>query len=531
MKLLRYTLPLFASCLLQISCGSSAKIPENNPDDASQFTDVKAPEYFIVKVSGKEDISFRESMTMASEDSLLPDFDTASTLSDLTNLESKAVLSEQTGFSYGRDSASCYRENYQNCNPVYQQGRHNVSYGYAGSYNQGNNTYLSYQRQNLSYYHGRGNIRSYYYPAFTGNMWGGRIGPLPGVYPRPGQYPTYPGNGGPGNGGYPGNGVNIQELRQVVDNLSFKGAPNLPPRVRAESQLGRRLFFDTRFSANNKVACVSCHLPSKSFTDGRRVAIGVGVGKLNTPMNVNRYWSKWQFWDGRATHLASQALAPIESPVEHGSSRYKVAKVLFTDPSYRSLYQELFGRFPAGIEEIERFDAEAAPLKKRELPTYLNDWCYDTMEKENGSLRYPGERYDAARDSYFRPNTDENIARNWNNLSPRLRQAINRVFYNFGVALGSYQKGLVAIDSPFDQFARKLLQTNNITASFNQKFGQRELQGLQYFYKQGGCISCHYGSNFTDEKFHNISLGPNRAYVFLGRAKGVVDAVNDPFSC
>ena len=89
--------------------------------------------------------------------------------------------------------------------------------------------------------------------------------------------------------------------------------PFFSVRQKAEASFGRELFKDPRFSADGSISCQSCHKPERSFTDGRKVAVGMGVGKLNTQMNVNRYWSQWQFYDGRATHLASQALMPIES--------------------------------------------------------------------------------------------------------------------------------------------------------------------------------------------------------------------------
>ena len=276
MKLLRYNAPLLFCGLLQISCGSTAQNPEEIENDATRFTDVKAPEFFIVKVSGEKELSFKESSIMASEDSILPDFSSASTLTDLSSMSEQSAIGQQTGFNYGQNGETCYSQNYQSCNPIYQQGNHRVNYAYAGAYNQGNNTYLSYQRQGLSYYHGAGNIRNYYYPGFANYPWGAPIGP--GGYPVPGRYPTAP------QRPYPGNGSNIQELRQVVSNLSFKGLPQLSQRTKDQAQMGRRLFSDTRFSLNNNISCKSCHLPEKSFTDGRRIAIGAGVGKLNTPM-------------------------------------------------------------------------------------------------------------------------------------------------------------------------------------------------------------------------------------------------------
>ena len=38
----------------------------------------------------------------------------------------------------------------------------------------------------------------------------------------------------------------------------------------AAAKLGQKLFFDSRFSANGKVACATCHVPEKHFTDGTK---------------------------------------------------------------------------------------------------------------------------------------------------------------------------------------------------------------------------------------------------------------------
>ena len=40
-------------------------------------------------------------------------------------------------------------------------------------------------------------------------------------------------------------------------------------------ELGRKLFFDKRLSRNGTVACASCHVPEKAFTNGERVAVGI----------------------------------------------------------------------------------------------------------------------------------------------------------------------------------------------------------------------------------------------------------------
>jgi cytochrome c peroxidase len=41
-------------------------------------------------------------------------------------------------------------------------------------------------------------------------------------------------------------------------------------------ELGRRLFYDARLSADGTVACASCHVQALAFSDGRQVPVGIG---------------------------------------------------------------------------------------------------------------------------------------------------------------------------------------------------------------------------------------------------------------
>ena len=47
------------------------------------------------------------------------------------------------------------------------------------------------------------------------------------------------------------------------------------------AQLGRRLFFDTRLSANGGVSCATCHKPDSYFTDGLPTGQGLRTGDRN----------------------------------------------------------------------------------------------------------------------------------------------------------------------------------------------------------------------------------------------------------
>jgi cytochrome c peroxidase len=98
-----------------------------------------------------------------------------------------------------------------------------------------------------------------------------------------------------------------------------------PPAAGAEvaqagvAELGRRLFFDARLSADGKVSCGKCHVPEMAFSDGRARSLGRNDqrGTRNAPSLLNVTFATALFWDGRAADLESQALAPLTNPVEH----------------------------------------------------------------------------------------------------------------------------------------------------------------------------------------------------------------------
>ena len=111
------------------------------------------------------------------------------------------------------------------------------------------------------------------------------------------------------------------------------------------AELGRRLFFDARLSANGQVSCATCHIPEQEFQDGTPLAKGVGVTNRRTMPIAGMAHSPFLFWDGRKDSLWAQALGPLESPVEHGGGREQYATVIAAH--YRADYEAIFGTMPA----------------------------------------------------------------------------------------------------------------------------------------------------------------------------------------
>ncbi len=68
------------------------------------------------------------------------------------------------------------------------------------------------------------------------------------------------------------------------------GSPITPDAV----ALGEKLFFDSRLSANDTVACATCHDPALAFTDGRPTSLGIHgrLGQRNAPTVLNALYNK-----------------------------------------------------------------------------------------------------------------------------------------------------------------------------------------------------------------------------------------------
>lgn len=120
-----------------------------------------------------------------------------------------------------------------------------------------------------------------------------------------------------------------------------------------KASFGHKLFFDQRLSNNGKVACSNCHIPSLFFTDGLKLATaGLATSRRHTPTIVGLSNSPWLLWDGSKDSLWSQALAPLENPKEHGSSRVEIVNVILTH--HKETYEKVFGAPPnhLGTNEI-----------------------------------------------------------------------------------------------------------------------------------------------------------------------------------
>jgi cytochrome c peroxidase len=118
-------------------------------------------------------------------------------------------------------------------------------------------------------------------------------------------------------------------------------------------ELGRRLFYDPRLSANGRVSCSTCHIQRLAFTDGRTTGIGVSGRPLafNSMSLANLMWGPQHFfWNGRAPTLEAQALVPLQHADEMAQDLGRLVAELDADARYRKLFKTAYGEIsPSAI--------------------------------------------------------------------------------------------------------------------------------------------------------------------------------------
>ncbi len=120
--------------------------------------------------------------------------------------------------------------------------------------------------------------------------------------------------------------------------------------------LGRNLYYDPMLSADNTIACATCHGPKFGFTDGKPVSTGIRSqkGGRSAPSVFNAAYYTTQFWDGRAPSLEKQAEGPVQNPIEMGHTLEGAVKKLAADPSYRAAFERAFGRAPITYQMVAK---------------------------------------------------------------------------------------------------------------------------------------------------------------------------------
>ncbi len=292
------------------------------------------------------------------------------------------------------------------------------------------------------------------------------------------------------------------ELRRILRLSPLPDLQDDPSNAVADdpraAALGERLFFEPGLSIDGERSCASCHDPRLDWTDGQRVSDPEARFPKNTPSLWNTAYNRWFFFNGRADSAWAQALGPLETDGEMGSSRLRTIHFVASDPELRAAYVDVFGLLPDGLDDPARF-----PPAGRPIPA----------------------------------SPEDPLHRAWASMNDADRHQANMAFTNLGKALAAFERRLITSETPFDRFVATLRDTT-VAASgggaaipVTEAFPVTAMRGLKLFVGRGACTLCHSGPLLSDGEFHDlgIALGDGMR-IDPGRHRGVLQVLRSPFT-
>lgn len=152
--------------------------------------------------------------------------------------------------------------------------------------------------------------------------------------------------------------INLPNHFNTPQLAAIDNTPANNPITNAGATLGRVLFYDKKLSANDTIACASCHFQTNGFGDPAQFSAGFqgGLTGRNAMSLANaRYFRPGTFfWDERAASLEAQALMPIQDAVEMGSTLDELVIELAALPYYPPLFEQAFGTPQVTSDRISR---------------------------------------------------------------------------------------------------------------------------------------------------------------------------------
>ncbi|AJR04028.1 cytochrome c peroxidase [Siansivirga zeaxanthinifaciens] len=133
----------------------------------------------------------------------------------------------------------------------------------------------------------------------------------------------------------------------------FTPATNLNPSEK-QIKLGEKLFSEPKLSANQDMACISCHIPSKGYADGLALNLDNKGNPLqrNTPTLINTAFQKSFFLDGRSNSLLDQISLVFTNDKEFNTNVHEFSDAILTDSTYVKLFKEAYGSLPKNNKAI-----------------------------------------------------------------------------------------------------------------------------------------------------------------------------------
>lgn len=133
----------------------------------------------------------------------------------------------------------------------------------------------------------------------------------------------------------------------------FTPATNKNP-TEKQITLGKKLFFDANLSANNSMACATCHIPELGYADNMVVNFDNNGKPLqrNTPTLINSAFQKSFFLDGKSNSLLDQISLVFTNNKEFNTNVHEFSSNILKDSTYIQLFKDAYGGIAANNKDV-----------------------------------------------------------------------------------------------------------------------------------------------------------------------------------
>ncbi|WP_066220815.1 cytochrome-c peroxidase [Formosa haliotis] len=127
---------------------------------------------------------------------------------------------------------------------------------------------------------------------------------------------------------------------QTVNVFYFTDYKSDTIRLKQKEQFGKELFNDSILSKRKNMACATCHIKEKAFTDGRRTFNAMQL--RNTPTLTYSAYQQSYFMDGRAGSLEGQVVGVAENHDEFNLPMDSIVARVLRNPKYKQQLDSLY---------------------------------------------------------------------------------------------------------------------------------------------------------------------------------------------
>jgi len=163
--------------------------------------------------------------------------------------------------------------------------------------------------------------------------------------------------------------------------------------------LGRVLFYDTRLSINNKVACAGCHFQENAFSDVAALSEGFEGAKTSRnsiPIFNNRFMQGF-FWDNEVKELEKQVVMPVKDHIEMGlEDEVHLVNKLQKAEFYGDLFEKAFGTPEITMDRVQKsmaqFIRSIVSTSSKYDDAYKNNFAeFSALERKGMSLFFKAQ--------------------------------------------------------------------------------------------------------------------------------------------